>query len=289
MARKRRNKTTTSGGCVSIFLVLAVVSTILGNLPTVVIVSACLFALWVLFKFVGSFVALTIRNKSNKTVVTPHANSAHIKRDPISDYWNTVAPHHHKVDTDKQSKIASIFTQKWYDAVCEEFVVVDIETTGLSKDFDHIIEIAAIRYEGGVEQEKFTTLVKPPFAIPEEAIAIHHITNAMVNNAPPISSVISAFLDFVGESILVGHNANFDISFLEIAAREQGFSPSWRYIDTISVAKKAYPGLPNYKQQTVLRAIGYKQPSEHRAEDDARGCAYILTQTLVRIANGEAF
>lgn len=203
--------------------------------------------------------------------------------------WNERIRHCHTGALERQSRIVSVFTNKWYSIACEEFVVVDIETTGLDRYYDHIIELSAIRFEGGVEQEKFTTLIRPPVKIPSDAVAVHGITNSAVRSAPSIDSVLPAFLEFVGDSLLVGHNANFDIAFIEIAAREMGYNPAWRYIDTISVAKKAYPGLPNYKQQTILRTMGYRQPNAHRAEDDARGCAQILTQTLLRIADGESF
>ncbi len=275
-----------------IIIIIALVLVI--NYPWILLLATIALLLFLVFGFVSK------RNDDKKKKQAELSEVRRVQRayakikaspqNPNDDYPYTDyrTKHAHTDSLERASKIVSVFTQKWYDIACESFVVVDIETTGLNKECDHIIELAALRYEGGVEQEKFTTLVKPPISIPYDSTVIHNITNAMVQNAPFISSVIPAFLDFVGESLLVGHNANFDISFIEIAAREAGFDPKWNYIDTISVAKRTHPGLINYKQQTVLRALNYSQPSAHRAEDDARGCAQILVNALICLAKGES-
>jgi exonuclease, DNA polymerase III, epsilon subunit family len=193
----------------------------------------------------------------------------------------------HRVGIEKKSKIVSVFTNKWFDKAADTFTVIDIETTGLSKITDHIVEIAAIRYNGGLEWEKMVSLVKPPVEIPQVTIDIHHITNRMVKDAPTIEDVLPAFLEFIGDDLVVGHNVNFDIGFIELAARRLGYDPVWNYVDTISVAKKIIPGLPNYKQATVINALGIRQDIAHRAEDDCRACAEILILALQKIANGE--
>ena len=180
----------------------------------------------------------------------------------------------------RKSKIVNFQTQKWFEAARSGFTIVDIETTGLSRDTDHIIELAAIRYRNGVEVSEYSRLVKPPIKVPKESTAIHGITDSMLKNASAIRNVIPEFLAFVGDDLLAGHNVNFDLSFIENAARKYGHDPEWNYIDTISVAKKAIPGLDNYKQQTVIKALGYKQPRAHRAEDDCRGCAQILLYAI---------
>ena len=184
------------------------------------------------------------------------------------------------VDYEKKSKIVSILQPKWFDRACVSFTVIDIETTGLSKSNDEIVELAAIKYRNGVEVDKFVSLVKPKFGIPEDVIAIHHITNRMVLFSPRIEQVLPEFLAFLGDDLLVGHNVNFDVGFIEVASRRLGYDPEWKYVDTISVAKKLYPGLENYKQATVMNAIGYRQAVAHRAEEDCRGCAQILLNAL---------
>lgn len=193
-----------------------------------------------------------------------------------SRLWRFSAPQYDEVDFDKKSSIVSVFVKKWADIARREFVVLDLETTGLDKVYDGIVEIAAIKYIDGVEAEKFTTLVNPGRSIPPGAMAVHKITDDMVKSAPAIKQVMPQLLTFLGDSLLVGHNANFDIGFVEVWARRLGYNPVWNYVDTISVAKKILPGLHNYKQGTVLNAIGYTQNQYHRAEDDCRGCAEIM-------------
>lgn len=181
-----------------------------------------------------------------------------------------------RVSYEKASKIVSIFSKTWSDVAAKEFIVIDLETTGLEKRWDRIIEISAIRYRNGIEQDKFYTLVRPDCEIPIASIRIHGITDKMVRKAPGIDHVIPSLIDYLGDALLVGHNANFDIGFIEVWARRCGYNPSWSYVDTISVAKKVLPGLPNYKQQTILDYIGYSQETYHRAEADCYGCAEIM-------------
>lgn len=186
----------------------------------------------------------------------------------------------HKISYDKQSRIVSIFTRKWYDVCQKDFIVLDFETTGLDKVYDSIIEIAAIRFENGVEKEKYVTLVKPLLHIPLEATAINHITNQMVRNAPSEKDTIPKLIDFIGDSIIVGHNVNFDIGFLEIAAQRQGKNVQYNYIDTMSIAKKLFPDLPDYKLGTIAQFLDFDTSSLHRAEADVYVCSEIVKIAL---------
>lgn len=186
----------------------------------------------------------------------------------------------HKISYDKQSRIVSIFTRKWYDVCQKDFIVLDFETTGLDKVYDSIIEIAAIRFENGVEKEKYVTLVKPLLHIPPEATAINHITNQMVRNAPSEKDTIPKLIDFIGDNIIVGHNVNFDIGFLEIAAQRQGKNVQYNYIDTMSIAKKLFPDLPDYKLGTIAQFLDFDTSSLHRAEADVYVCSEIVKIAL---------
>lgn len=176
----------------------------------------------------------------------------------------------------KKSQIVSIFAPKWLEVAQHEFVVIDLETTGLDAAFDCIVEICALRYVNGVYKDKFYTLVKPEFPIPREAQAIHGITDSKVADQPRMIDILPNLLAYLDGQLLVAHNAHFDVKFLETWAKRYGYNPEWKYVDTISVAKKILPGLENYKQKTVLDAIGYKQGKYHRSEDDCLGCAEIM-------------
>lgn len=188
------------------------------------------------------------------------------------------------MDRLKRPSAVSVFQREHSAAARQAFVVVDIETTGFSRYTDSVVEIAALKYENCVEVGSFITLVNPGRPIPKAAVAVHHITDAMVKEAPAIGEVMPGFLEFVGDSLIVGHNANFDIGFLEEAAQKMGHAPAWQYVDTIAVAKRILPGLQNYRQATVLDAIGYRQQEYHRAEHDCRGCAQILLLAMEKIS-----
>lgn len=182
------------------------------------------------------------------------------------------------------SKCVSIFTKKWRDICATEFVVLDFETTGLDKSADRIIEIAAIRFVNGVEKEKFVSLVNPECRIPAEATAVNNITNIMVLSAPKEKEIIPKLIEFLGDSLLVGHNVNFDVGFLENAAKRSGMQVGYNYIDTLSVSRKMFAGLENYKLGTVASAIGMNTRSLHRAEADVRVCAEIIDIALNTLA-----
>ncbi len=168
----------------------------------------------------------------------------------------------------------------WAHIARHRFVALDIETTGLDPYGDAVVEVAAVRFVQGEEAGRFATLVNPQRPIPYAAFCIHHISDAMVQNAPVIGDVIGPLMDFLGNDVIVGHNVTFDLRFIEHIARRHGFSPAFAYVDTMAVARQVWPHLPNHRLQTVLAAIGYRPRLQHRAEDDCRGCAEILWKAL---------
>ena len=95
-----------------------------------------------------------------------------------------------------------------------EYIVFDIETTGLDASYDEIIEIGALKIKNNEIVDKFTSLIKPKYPIDEFITELTGITNEMVKDAPLINEVLPRFIDFIGDEILVGHNINFDINFV---------------------------------------------------------------------------
>lgn len=180
----------------------------------------------------------------------------------------------------KDSKLVSIFTKKWRDRCMDQFVVIDFETTGLSYVFDRIIEIAAIRYENCIEKDSFISLVNPLMDIPTEATAIHHITDDMVRDAPCERYLIPQLIEYLSESLIVGHNVSFDLNFLEVAAQRYGYNVKYNYIDTLSLSKKLFPGLPNYKLSTIAEYLNMNTSALHRAEHDVAVCTEIIKIAL---------
>jgi DNA polymerase III epsilon subunit family exonuclease len=153
-----------------------------------------------------------------------------------------------------------------------EFVAFDLETTGLFAGSCRIVEVAAVRFRGdGVELGRMERLVDPGGPIPWRATMVHRITDAMVRNQPRISEVLPEFLEFLGhgETILLAHNAAFDVGFLAAdLTRLRLSAPPHAVMDTLSLARRRLPRLPNHRLETVaayFRVAGGK----HRALADS--------------------
>ena len=160
------------------------------------------------------------------------------------------------------------------------FVVFDTETTGLYYDLDRIIELGAVRIENGVICEGFHTMIDPERAIPESAAAVNHITDDMVRGQPKIEEVLPDFFKFTRGAALVGHNIEFDIKFLQFAAKKNGYFFENELYDTMELARENVKGLPNLQQKTVAARFGIDVGSAHRALDDALTCARIFLEVM---------
>ncbi|MGN1412348.1 MAG: exonuclease domain-containing protein [Oscillospiraceae bacterium] len=156
----------------------------------------------------------------------------------------------------------------------DEYVVFDIETTGLSTTNDEIIEIGAIKTLG-TTQKRFRSYVKPTKEISIMAKRVNGINNAMLENAPTIDIVIVKFLDFIGDLPLIAHNSSFDISFIKREALKYcGKTVENPVIDTVRLAKKYYPDLENYKLETIKNYFGVPVQSLHNTMDDCIVTSY---------------
>ena len=194
-------------------------------------------------------------------------------------------------------------------ALPSEYVVIDTETTGLDYEFCNIIEISAIRYIKGEMTDKFITLVQPPREriyfplrnngegewvnqyVDEFITSLTGITNEMLESAPKPELVIPQFLSFVGNSILIAHNANFDINFLYEAAIRHSNTPLKNdFIDTLRIARKVFPELKHHRLSDIAEACHADQPEAHRAEADCLVTAqcYERMRSLVLSAQSEA-
>jgi DNA polymerase III epsilon subunit family exonuclease len=157
----------------------------------------------------------------------------------------------------------------------EEFVIIDIETTGLDSRLDKIVELAGIKIKQGEIVDSFCSLVNPGIPIPKEATNIHHITDRMVKNAPRINEVLPKFLDFIGELPVGGHNIKFDYDFIQYNAYLLGKTFTNPYFDTLSLSRKAFPKLKNHKLGTLIDHLKIDVKRQHRALDDVIATAQI--------------
>ena len=157
-----------------------------------------------------------------------------------------------------------------------EYVAFDLETTGLSSQKDEIIEIGAVRMQGGKELDRFQTFVNPRRRLEQKIVELTGITDAMLADAPSIETVLPEFLEFVGDRVLVAHNADFDTGFIREACRKQGLNYGFTSVDTLILSQNLLPHLNKFKLDVVSNALSLPDFNHHRAGDDAVTCGLIF-------------
>ena len=169
------------------------------------------------------------------------------------------------------------------------FIVFDLETTGFSPIKDKIIEIGAVKVEKGKITERFSTFVNPQIPIPFKITQLTSITDTMVLDAPPIEEVLPRFLEFVGDGVLVAHNASFDVSFIEQNCRYQDIQPDFTSVDTVAMARVLLPTLSRFKLNIVAKALNISLENHHRAVDDAGATAEIFEKFVEMLAERDIY
>lgn len=166
-----------------------------------------------------------------------------------------------------------------------DFVVVDVETTGAKTPPGRITEIGAYRVSRGRIVAEFQTLVNPEMQIPPFIVQLTGITNQMVKDAPIFPEVIGGWLDFAADAVLVAHNAQFDVRFLNHEIRR--VFPGRRMINshlcTVKLSRRIFPGLTNYRLHTIAEHFTIPILNRHRAPDDALATAEIFIHILARL------
>jgi DNA polymerase-3 subunit epsilon len=167
------------------------------------------------------------------------------------------------------------------------FCVVDLETTGGSAEGGSMItEIGAVKVRGGEVLGEFQTLVNPRTEIPAFIAVLTGISNSMVADAPPIESALPAFLEFAAGSVLVAHNAPFDVGFLRHFAEQQGRPwPRFEVLDTARLARRVVTrdDAPNCKLSSLAKAFNSTTTPNHRALSDARATVDVLHGLMERL------
>lgn len=161
-----------------------------------------------------------------------------------------------------------------------DYLVFDIETTGLKSNSDTIIEIGAVRVSKGEIVDRFQSFVNPGRPIPYEIIKLTGIHNEDVRTAPYIEEVLPEFLDYVQDRVVVAHNAGFDMSFINEACRVQGIDFKPRVLDTVALARNLLSELKNVKLDTLAKYFDIELLNHHRADQDAYCTAEILIELL---------
>ena len=148
------------------------------------------------------------------------------------------------------------------------YCVLDLETTGFSAKTEKITEVGIMKVKNGEVIDEFSCFVNPEKHIPERVTEVTNITDEMVKDAKTIEQVFPEILDFIEDSVLVAHNAPFDMGFLKQNAKILGYEFDYTYIDTLSLAKDLFPDYKKYKLGKIAENLGIKVEVAHRALDD---------------------
>ena len=171
---------------------------------------------------------------------------------------------------EKEFKFLSRARDRFGDPENLSYVIMDIETTGLDPVNDEIIEIGAIKVAGKEIKDMFNMLAKPEKALPPNITDLTGISSEMLANELPIKPVISKFADFIGNSILIAHNAEFDISFLRNKMKKWLNKDIDNFvICTLLISRDILPNLENHKLPTIGHYFGLETANRHRAIGDS--------------------
>ncbi len=167
------------------------------------------------------------------------------------------------------------------------FIAFDLETTGTVPGVDQIVEIGAVRFNNGIVESVFSTLVDPLRSIPPGASAVNGITDDMVRGKPRIETLLHSFAEFCEDMVMVAHNAPFDAQFLTSDIKKhEASAPRGLILDTLPISRKVFPGIPNYKLGTLVQHLKIPSTGFHRAEEDATYCGHVFIELMKRISIG---
>lgn len=176
------------------------------------------------------------------------------------------------------------------DTLSRRFIAFDTETTGLDPWYNRIIEVGAVCFENGKPVGHYGSLMHSVNYVPYEASMVNHITSDMVRNAPDPAKVYADLISFFGDvmqggTVLVGHNATFDMKFLANELERRGISADLLYADTCALSRTALPMLYDHRQDTVASSLGITNRCSHRAETDAETCGEIMVRMIPLLAS----
>lgn len=170
----------------------------------------------------------------------------------------------------------------------DEYVVFDVETTGLSVSHDVIIELAAVKIKDGSIIDRFETFVNPHRSLSVQTTELTGITDDMVKDAPELHEIIPSFVDFLAGSVLVAHNARFDMGFLQAALKQLGQSPVMNpVLDTLELARFLFPDLKNHRLNTLAKKLDVHLEQHHRAIYDAEATGFVLWKMIEQLIKRE--
>ena len=181
---------------------------------------------------------------------------------------------------DKEKSVKNPRGQVLDDAT---YCVLDLETTGISITTEKITEVGIMKVKNGEVIDEFEIFVNPEKPIPQRVVEVTNITDEMVKDAETIDKVFSKILEFVGDSIIVAHNASFDVGFLKHNAKLLGYEFNNTYIDTLPLAKDLFPDLKKYKLGKIADSLGIEVDVAHRALADVDTTVKVFNVMLKKL------
>ncbi|MYL33180.1 PolC-type DNA polymerase III [Pontibacillus yanchengensis] len=176
------------------------------------------------------------------------------------------------------------------DLATGEFIVFDVETTGLSAVYDTIIELAAVKIKDGDIVDRFESFANPHQPLSQTTTDLTGITDDMVKDAPDPEKVVNDFRDWMADGILVAHNASFDMGFLNAGFKQIGFEKCTNpVIDTLELARLLVPQLKNHRLNTLCKHFDIELTQHHRAIYDAEATGYLLWKLVKEARNKDIY
>lgn len=161
------------------------------------------------------------------------------------------------------------------------FTAFDTETTGIKHDTERVVEIGCVKFDLKGIISRYTVLINPEKPMPAEASAVNNITDEMLAGKPVFKEIVHDFLRFIKDTVLVAHNAPFDINFINSELKRCGFGPMTNKVfDTLVFAREVYPGFESYALQNLAARFNIDTVSAHRADDDARVCMEFFNKAV---------
>ena len=185
--------------------------------------------------------------------------------------------------------VTSVYDAKEQKIEETTYCVLDIETTGISRFTEKITEFGIMKVKNGEVIDTFECFVNPEKPIPPRVVEVTNITDDMVKDAETIDKVMPKVIEFVGDSVIVAHNANFDVGFIKYNAENLGLEFNNTYIDTLALAKELFPDFKKYKLGIIAEKLGIKVDVAHRALADVETLVDVFNVMIEQLKEKEIF
>ena len=181
--------------------------------------------------------------------------------------------------------LSDVVTNSKNQNLLDEYVVFDLETTGLNREYNRIIEIGAVKIKNGEIIDKFSTFINPHEKLKQEIIDLTKITDDMLLDAPEESEMLPKFFEFFKDCVLVAHNAKFDVGFIKKWAERNNRALNNTVLDTVGLSRAIFTDMTKHTLNVIAKKLGVSLENHHRAVDDAKATADIFIKFIDILQN----